>query len=50
MQVGKWKRVLFVALSGGVLFQAGGCLGIFGPDILSLGESVLLTYLFGRGP
>ena len=50
MQSSKWKRALFVALSGGVLLQAGGCLSIFGPNILSLGESVILTYLLGRGP
>ena len=43
------KRSALVLLAGGMLVQVGGCLAAFGPALVSLGETTLLTYLFGRG-
>ncbi len=48
MQRTRWKKSMLVLLSGGVLLQAGGCAATFAPVLLSLGESALLTFLFGR--
>jgi hypothetical protein len=40
---------VWATLAGGTLLQVGGCLGAASPIILSLAESSLLTFLFGRG-
>jgi len=45
----RWKRVAAALACGGCLLQFGGCLTAAAPVLLSLGESTLLTYLFGLG-
>jgi hypothetical protein len=43
------KKWVMLVLSGGALFQLGGCAVTFGPVIGSLIQSIGLTLLFGRG-
>jgi hypothetical protein len=43
-----WKKAALLVLSGGLLVQVGSCATALGPLAYSLGESVLLTMLFGN--
>jgi hypothetical protein len=43
------KKAVYVLLTGGILVQVGSCVAAVGPLAASLGESIFLTWIFGRG-
>ncbi len=47
MKASRFKRTVLLVCTGGVLVQIGGCGAILGPTLLSLGEQMLLSLLFG---
>ncbi|MHC4063809.1 MAG: hypothetical protein ACYSUQ_05390 [Planctomycetota bacterium] len=47
MKASRLRRTVVLVCTGGVLVQVGGCGAILGPTLLSIGEQLLLSLLFG---